>query len=124
MDGTSMAAPIVTGGCALLKSYDKSLSTSDMANLLRATGNASIGPVGPTVNFANALLQKDNEEIFIEEPSCSDINRRYAELVEELEQLKREHPGCIQQPDTLAIPANVTVDNLRGRWKSTTAMNK
>lgn len=122
MDGTSMAAPIVTGGCALLKSYDKSLSTSDMANLLRATGNASIGPVGPTVNFANALLQKDNEEIFIEEPSCSDINRRYAVLVEELEQLKREHPGCIQQPDTLAIPANVTVDNLRGRWKSTTAI--
>lgn len=122
MDGTSMAAPIVTGGCALLKSYDKTLSTSEMANILRATGNASIGPVGPTVNFANALQQKEDEEIFIEEPSCSDINRRYAELLEELEQLKRDHPGCIQQPDTMAIPINVTVDNLRGKWKSTTAI--
>lgn len=122
MDGTSMAAPIVTGGCALLKSYDKSLSTSEMANILRATGNTSIGPVGPTVNFANALQQKDDEEIIVEEPTCSDINRRYAELLAELEQLKREHPGCIQQPDTMAIPINVTVDNLRGKWKSTTAI--
>lgn len=122
MDGTSMAAPIVTGGCALLKSYDKSLSTSEMANILRATGNVSIGPVGPTVNFANALRQKDDEEIVVEEPTSSDINRRYAELLAELEQLKREHPGCIQQPDTMAIPVNVTVDNLRGRWKSTTAI--
>lgn len=122
MDGTSMAAPIVTGGCALLKSYDKSLSTSEMANILRATGNTSIGSVGPTVNFANALRQKDDEEIIVEEPTCSDINRRYAELLAELEQLKREHPGCIQQPDTMAIPVNVTVENLRGRWESTTAI--
>lgn len=122
MNGTSMAAPIVTGGCALLKSYDKSLSTSEMTNILRATGNTSIGPVGPTVNFANALRQKDDEEIIVEEPTCSDINRRYAELLAELEQLKREHPGCIQQPDTMAIPVNVTVENLRGRWKSTTAI--
>ncbi len=122
MDGTSMAAPIVTGGCALLKSYDKSLSTSEMTNILRATGNTSVGPVGPTVNFANALQQKDDEEIIVEEPTCSDINKRYAELLAELEQLKREYPSCIQQPDTMAIPDNVTVDNLRGRWKSTTAI--
>lgn len=122
MDGTSMAAPIVTGGCALLKSYDKSLSTSEMANILRATGNTSIGPVGPTVNFANALQQKDDEEIIIEAPTCSDINRRYAELLVELEQLRREHSGCILQPDTMAIPVNVTLDNLKGRWKSTTAI--
>lgn len=122
MDGTSMAAPIVTGGCALLKSYDRSLSTSDMANILRVTGKPSIGPIGPTVDFAHAFRQNDDEEILIDEPDCSDINRRYAELLEELEQIKREHPGCIRQPDTLAIPVNVTVDNLRGRWKSTTAI--
>lgn len=122
MDGTSMAAPIVTGGCALLKSHDKSLSTSEMTNILRVTGSPSIGPVGPTVNFSNAFLQRGDDEIIIEEPSCSDINRHYVELLEELEQIKREHPGCIHQPDTMAIPVNVTVDNLKGRWKSTTAI--
>ncbi|MCM1140516.1 MAG: S8 family serine peptidase, partial [Muribaculum sp.] len=52
MDGTSMAAPIVTGGCALLKSKDNTLSTNEIANILRTTGNQSIGFVGPTVNFA------------------------------------------------------------------------
>ncbi len=122
MDGTSMASPIVTGGCALLKSHDKTLSTSEMANILRATGNTSLGPVGPTVNFAQALQQNNEEDIIIDEPSCSEINRRYTELLEELEQIKREHPGCIQQPDTMAIPVNVSIDNLRGRWKSTTAI--
>lgn len=122
MDGTSMAAPIVTGGCALLKSYDGTLSASDMANILRTTGNPSIGPVGPTVNFAHALQQEDDDEILIAEPSCQDVYRRYAELLEELEQIKRNYPGCIQQPDTMTIPVNLTVDNLRGRWKSTTAI--
>lgn len=121
MDGTSMAAPIVTGGCALLKSYDNTLSTSDMANILRTTGNTSFGPVGPTVNFARALQQNDEAPI-IDESNCSDINRRYRELLEEIAQIKREHPDCIQQPDTMAIPVNVSVDNLRGRWKSTTAI--
>lgn len=122
MDGTSMAAPIVAGGCALLKSNDSSLSTSEIANILRSTGNKSIGPVGPTVNLAQALLQSNDDEIIIEEPSCNDISNRYAELLAELEQIRKEYPGCIQQPDTMSIPVNVSIDNIKGRWKSTTAI--
>lgn len=122
MDGTSMAAPIVTGGCALLKSHDSSLTTSDIVNILRNTGNISIGPVGPTVNFAQALHKSNDEEIDANAPTCDEISKRYEELLSELEQLKRDHPGCIQQPDTMAIPKNVSVTNLKGRWKSTTAI--
>ena len=122
MDGTSMAAPIVTGGCALLKSKDASLSTSEMANILRATGNPSRGMIGPTVNFANALRDEVNDNPVRIVDECGEINRRYNELLAELERLKREHPGCIQQPDTMAIPVNVTPENLFGRWKSTTSI--
>lgn len=130
MDGTSMAAPIVTGGCALLKSMDNSLSTNEIATILRTTGNQSIGFVGPTVNFANALCDKNDEDEaegndFAPLPindECSEVNRRYNELLAELEQIKREHPGCIQHPDTMAIPINVTPEKLSGRWKSTTSI--
>jgi subtilisin family serine protease len=127
MDGTSMAAPIVSGGCALLKSLDKTLSTNEIANILRSTGNQSIGSVGPTVNFANALRNTDDEDgtDFSFQPitdECSEVNRRYNELLVELEIIKREHPGCIQRPDTMAIPVNVTPEKLSGRWKSTTSI--
>lgn len=131
MDGTSMAAPVVTGGCALLKSNDRSLTTSEMAYILRTTGNASMGPIGPTVNFANALSQNedeeevpdpDEEELTGAEDDCGAINRRYNELLAELNKIQREHPGCIQKPDTLTIPRNVTPEKLVGKWKSTTAL--
>lgn len=130
MDGTSMAAPIVTGGCALLKSKDNTLSTNEIANTLRITGNQSIGFVGPTVNFANALRETDDDDEADNNDSaslpindeCNEVNRRYNELLAELEQIKREHPGCIQQPDTMAIPVNVTPEKLSGRWKSTTSI--
>lgn len=128
MDGTSMAAPIVTGGCALLKSKDNTLSTLEIANILRTTGNQSIGFVGPTVNLANALRDEDDEDSteYAETPDkpindeCGEMNRRYNELLAELERIKREHPGCIHQPDTMAIPVNVTPEKISGRWKSTT----
>ncbi|MBR5211006.1 MAG: S8 family serine peptidase [Bacteroidales bacterium] len=117
MDGTSMASPIVAGGCALLKSNDPYLTTADLARILKDTGIPSPSDVGPIVNFAKALnvgFQKTDE--------CSDVNKRYHELLAELEELKRKHPNCIQTPDTLQIPKNPTLDNLYGRWKSTTSL--
>lgn len=117
MDGTSMASPIVAGGCALLKSNDPYLTTADLARILQDTGIPSPSDVGPIVNFAKALnvdFQKPDE--------CSEVNKRYHELLAELEELKRKHPNCIQTPDTLQIPKNPTLDNLYGRWKSTTSL--
>ena len=117
MDGTSMSSPIVAGGCALLKSNDPYLTTADLARILIDTGIQSPSDVGPIVNFARALnvgYQKSDE--------CSDVNKRYQELLAELDELKRKHPNCIQTPDTLQIPENPTVDKLYGRWKSTTSL--
>lgn len=117
MDGTSMAAPIVTGGCALLKSRDSNLSITDLAQILRQTGKHSPSDVGPIVNFAKAL----NAEYY-DSDDCEAINERYQELLNELEELRRNHPGCIQKPDTMSIPENISVEQLTGRWKSTTTL--
>lgn len=117
MDGTSMAAPIVTGGCALLKSKDTNLNVTELVHILRQTGIASSSDVGPIVNFARALNAERNDA-----DDCYKINERYQELLAELERLKRENPGCIQSPDTLSIPEDASVDKLLGRWKSTTSL--
>lgn len=117
MDGTSMAAPIVTGGCALLKSHDPGFTVSDLTQILRETGNVSPSDVGPIVNFAKALSVE-----YYDVDNCTKINERYNELLAELEKLKREHPECIQQPDTLSIPEDLTINQLDGRWKSTTSL--
>lgn len=117
MDGTSMASPIVAGGCALLKSTDPYLSVSDLAQILRETGKPSPSEVGPIVNFAKALKVE-----FQDVDECAEVNKRYHELLAELEDLKKNHPGCIQVPDTLSIPEELTLEHLQGRWKSTTSL--
>ena len=117
MDGTSMAAPIVAGGCALLKSKDPHLTTSELSQILKQTGRQSKSDVGPIVNFAKALgVEYNNID------KCDDINKRYNELLSELEQLKRQYSDCIKQPDTLSIPEGLSIEQLKGRWKSTTSL--
>lgn len=117
MDGTSMAAPIVTGGCALLKSNDSNLSTVELAQILQRTGKQSPSDVGPIVNFAKALEAKYDEV-----DDCEKVNERYNELLAELAELRKNYSGCIQTPDTLSIPEDISVDKLMGRWKSTTSL--
>lgn len=122
MDGTSMASPVVAGGCALLKSKYKGISTAELIDLLRRTGNPSGSDVGPIVNFARALSAGAGGSVPGTDDECMEASRRYQELVEELEKLKREHPGCVQAPDTLALPVNFSPKDLMGRWKSTTSL--
>ncbi|MGN0028943.1 MAG: S8 family peptidase [Marinilabiliaceae bacterium] len=55
LDGTSMAAPIVTGTIALMKSIKRDLTTKQARNCLRNTGRKSSGPVPPMVVVDNAL---------------------------------------------------------------------
>lgn len=117
MDGTSMAAPIVAGGCALLKSKDPNLSVTELIRILRQTGQASPSDVGPIVNFAKALGVE-----FSDVDDCSNVSERYNELLAELQELERQHPECVQRPDTLSIPDGLTIDQLTGRWKSTTSL--
>lgn len=102
MDGTSMAAPIVTGGCALLKSQDKSMRIDEIISRLRNTGEKSPSFVGPIVNFARALNNGNNAQ---------NTNSPLADSDEEDEKTIT--------PPIATLPENIKAEDLRGRWKST-----
>lgn len=55
IDGTSMAAPIVTGGIALIKSRYPQLTSGQIAELIRYTGLPLDANVGPLIQLGKAL---------------------------------------------------------------------
>lgn len=103
MDGTSMAAPIVTGGVALLKSLDKSMKISEIISRLRNTGEKSPSFVGPIVNFAHAL--SNDKKASVTNPPLADSD-------------EEEKEEIVTAP-IVTLPENIKAENLRGRWKST-----
>lgn len=57
VDGTSFSAPIVAGAVGLMKSLDISLSTEEIADILRTTGRtvATRSTIGPIIQLRPAL---------------------------------------------------------------------
>ena len=55
LEGTSMAAPIVTGAVALMKSIDKSITAKEAIDVLRKTGKPVGDNIGPLIQVADAL---------------------------------------------------------------------
>jgi len=55
MDGTSMAAPIVTGGVALIKSLNESLTAKQIICILKSTGLPTGGNIGNLIQLDKAL---------------------------------------------------------------------
>ena len=55
MNGTSMAAPIVSGAVALIKSIDPSITTKRIIQVLRTTGLPTTGDVGRLIQLDKAL---------------------------------------------------------------------
>lgn len=55
-------------------------------------------------------------------PDCEKYQKRYNELLVEMEKLKREHPECIAEPDTMKIPVDAKLSDITGLWKSTTSL--
>ncbi|MFK8295150.1 S8 family peptidase [Capnocytophaga canimorsus] len=116
-DGTSMAAPIVAGAVALLKSKDKTLTSLQVIDLLRKTGIPPLSTeIGPIVNFKKMFEQFENAQQQCDE----NIKKRYEELKKELEKLEREYADCLQSVDTLTLPKDLKLGDLQGRWMSTT----
>jgi len=101
MNGTSMAAPIVTGGIALMKSLNDSLTNEQIICILQSTGLATIGNVGGLIQLDKAL-EKVKSGNFMdcdkqpETPSTGDVNpdtlanNRKNNLLQERERLQRE----------------------------------
>ena len=82
MSGTSMAAPIVTGAVALIKSLDESLTSKEILCILQQTGISVSGNIGNLIqvhdalaavheeNYAGCRIQKRNRP---EVPSTGDV---------------------------------------------------
>jgi subtilisin family serine protease len=78
MSGTSMAAPIVTGAVALMKSLKKELSAEQIVCILQGTGKSVEGKVGNLVQIDKALdMVKSGRytdcKLKIEKPSTGDV---------------------------------------------------
>ncbi|MBK8808314.1 MAG: S8 family serine peptidase [Bacteroidales bacterium] len=78
MDGTSMAAPIVTGTIALMKSLNDSLTAEQIVCILQGTGQPADGKVGNLIQIDKALLKVQSGEFTDcdsrpETPSTGDV---------------------------------------------------
>jgi subtilisin family serine protease len=56
MTGTSMAAPIITGSVALMKSINENLTSEQIVCILQSTGIAASGNIGNVIQLHKALL--------------------------------------------------------------------
>jgi subtilisin family serine protease len=75
MDGTSMAAPIVTGAVALMKSIKSSLTTKQIICILQNTGLATQGNIGKLIQLEKALQKVKSGEVVdcTPTPSTGDV---------------------------------------------------
>ena len=63
MSGTSMAAPIVAGAVALIKSVNRPLSTAQIRNILQETGIEVNGNIGKLIQLDKALATAQNADV-------------------------------------------------------------
>lgn len=75
MSGTSMAAPVVTGAVALMKSLNKELTTAQIVCVLQSTGKVVSDKVGPMLILDKALKKVQNNEVTdcTPEPASGDV---------------------------------------------------
>ena len=125
LDGTSMAAPIVTGGVALMKSLDKNMRARDIINLLQTTGLPifSLQKIGNLIQLDRALSQinkGNNPNRPVDD--CDMIGRKIDSLTRIIEQLIIQCPQYGQR-DTLKLKDVIeNPETLNGLWKSTTTL--
>ncbi len=63
MDGTSMAAPVVAGAVALMKSLDNTLTTKQIICILQNTGLPTQGNIGKLIQLDKALQKVKSGDI-------------------------------------------------------------
>lgn len=62
MDGTSMAAPIITGAVALMKSLNPNLTNKQILCILQSTGSETQGNIGKLIQLDKALQKVKSGE--------------------------------------------------------------
>lgn len=120
MQGTSMAAPIVTGTIALMKSANHNLSSEEAITILQETGKAIDSSIGPMINIAQAVRVAMGDTPNID---CEKIREEVQRLQAKIDSLSQICPGSVEPSDTLKY--NDVIDDPRsldGTWKSTTEL--
>lgn len=120
MQGTSMAAPIVTGAIALMKSANHNLSSEEAISILQETGKTIDPSIGPMINIAQAVSAAMGNTPNID---CEKIRAEVERLQARIDSLSRICPGSVEPSDTLKY--NDVIDDPRsldGTWKSTTEL--
>ena len=119
MQGTSMAAPVVSGSIALLKSIDENLTTDQIIGLLKETGQNVGDNIGPMINIGNALQALQNDTVVVDK--CEDIKQEIQRLKARIDSLLQICPGADGPADTLKyVDALEDKRGLDGVWKTTT----
>lgn len=121
MQGTSMAAPVVSGAVALLKSIDKNLTTEQVISLLKETGENVDCNIGPIINIGKALQTLKGDTII--DDKCDKIKKEVAILKAKIDSLASICPEAVEPADTLKY-ADAIKDKhgLDGVWKSSTQL--
>ncbi|MCC5944869.1 MAG: S8 family serine peptidase [Bernardetiaceae bacterium] len=129
LDGTSMAAPIVTGGIALLKSVSPTLTTTDIIEILQTTGlpvNSADRQMGNIIQLDKAMGIAENNRGRAPRVDCPDLQDRIDDLWREIERIRRDcEERQNRNSDTLRIPPDEqdNFDFAVGKWKSTTQIH-
>lgn len=122
-NGTSMAAPIVTGAIALMKSADKNLSADEAIRILQETGTEVDPSIGPVINLAKAMdavMDNGANNPYVD---CDRIKMEVQQLQQQLDSLIRLCPGATEPADTLKFnDAIKDPHGLDGTWKTTTEL--
>ena len=118
LQGTSMAAPIVSGAVALLRSIDKSLTVGQITSILQQSGHNVGGNIGPMIDLHRAILLAKGEKL---PTKCDEISQEVKRLKARIDSLTRICPDADAPSDTLKYK-EVLKDKhgLDGLWKSTT----
>lgn len=121
LQGTSMAAPIVTGAVALLKSVDKNLTNEQIVSVLKKTGKNVDTNIGPMINIGKALHTLKGDTVV--ENKCDAIKQKVETLRAQIDSLVRICPEAAEPADTLRYSDAVKDKyGLDGVWKSTTPL--
>ncbi len=120
LQGTSMAAPVVTGAIALLKSVDRDITAEQAISLLQRTGIPVDPSVGPMIHIGKALYEFKYAAPAEPLIDCDRIREKVGQLQAQIDSLQKICPEAAAQPDTLMYK-DVIEDprSLDGTWKST-----
>lgn len=124
-DGTSMAAPIVTGAVALIKSVKPSVSNKELKEILQTSAKKiSAGEdIGNLLQLSAALGYAESGE-FPSEDCPPEIQEKIDSLKREIEELEKECADNKSDTGNMVIPEDPTdFEFAAGRWKSTSDLH-